>query len=96
MQAAADADQLAAIAQMPSDRFFPAHAAQPVEIRLHGFGTAQHDQVTRWQRVMRADNRKIDLRMKTQRIEIVMVRQTRISGRNDLESGAGLGQLTTR
>jgi len=37
LQPAADADQLAAVAQMPPDRFLPALRAQPREVGLHRF-----------------------------------------------------------
>jgi hypothetical protein len=45
LQAAADADQLAAVAQVATDRFLPALRAQPREVGLYRFRARQHDQV---------------------------------------------------
>ena len=80
--AAAQADHLAAVAQVARHRRIPALHAQPVEVAAHRLGAGEHDQVGRRQGLAGLDPGKIDLRMQAQRIEVVVVGGARIGQRD--------------
>ena len=85
LQAAADANQLAAVTQMPADCCFPALRAQPRQIGLHGFRSGQNDQIAGGRRFVRADEAEIDFRMKAQRVEVVVIGNARVGRRDDAQ-----------
>ena len=93
LQAATNTDQFAAIAQMAAKRLFPAHFTQPLQIVAHGLGARQDDQVGRRHRIVRPDKGKIDLRMKAQRVKIIMVGNARIGRGDDFQPRPGLRLL---
>ncbi|EXI92521.1 MAG: hypothetical protein AW12_00504 [Candidatus Accumulibacter sp. BA-94] len=68
LQAATDADEFAAVAQVPANRLFPALGAQPGEVGLHRLRSGQDDQLAGRRPVVGPDEAEIDLRVKAQRV----------------------------
>ena len=90
LEAAADADQLAAITQVAADGLFMALLAQPVQVGLHRLGAGQHEQVAGRNALPGTDPVEVDLRMQTQGVEVVVVGAARIDHGDGLESGGCL------
>ena len=87
LEAAADADHLAAVAQVAADRRLPALGAQPGEVGLHALGAGQHDQVGGRDRLPGADPAEIHLRVQAQRVEVGVVGDARIHRRDHAQRG---------
>ena len=65
LQAAANPQQLAAITQMAGNCLIPAVLAQKSQISTDAFGTRQNDQIRRGNRLARANELQVDLRVQT-------------------------------
>jgi hypothetical protein len=83
LQAAADSDQLAAIAQMTLEVVRPPPLAKPREIGTHCLRTRQNDQIGAGKACGLLCVTKIDLRVRSERIEVRMVGNSRQHGYHD-------------
>ncbi|RMS04581.1 hypothetical protein ALP75_204956 [Pseudomonas syringae pv. actinidiae] len=77
LQTAADAHQLAAVAQVPVDGRVPAVGAQVVQVAAHAFRAGQDNQVGRRNALAWADELQVDLRVQAQRVEIGVITDAR-------------------
>ena len=82
--AAAEADQLAAVAQVLLIAASQPCARSQARSALHGLGAGQDDQVAGRDRLARPDPAEVDLRVQAQRVEVVVVGDAREDRRDDL------------
>ena len=77
LKAAADAEDLAAVAQVAGDGGVPAVLAQARQVGAHALRAGQDDQVGRRYRLAGADELQIHLRVQAQRVEVGVVADAR-------------------
>ena len=77
LKAAAQADELAAVAQVARNRLVPPVRAQPGEVGAHVLAAGQDDEIGGGNGFIRADKAQRHLRVQTQRIEIRVVTDAR-------------------
>ena len=77
LQPAANPQHLAAVAQVPRHRRVPAIGTQVREVTAHAFRARQDNQVGGGNRLARADELQVHLRMQAQRVKVGMVADAR-------------------
>jgi hypothetical protein len=89
LETAADADHLAAIAQVAQQRGFPAAGAQPLQVGAHVLAAGQDDQVGRGNSFAHADKLQIHVGMQAQGVEIGVIADARQARHDDAEFFSG-------
>ena len=87
LETAADADDLAAVTQMPADRRLPALLAQPGEVGAHALRAWQDDEIGRREIPAGADEVQFDLGVQAEGVEVGAVAQAGEAGDQDSQTG---------